>query len=171
MKGKSLHIFVLLCLILVLSSGLGYLLYTPVEISPIDAKIKPWKPATQVASLKALSNPTSSSYSEILKRPVFNQDRRPFSRKPVIINKPKPVVRRVTRPTPSTQNLQLLGVLINATTKKALIGTSRDRKGLWLTESMTFQGWKIMEITSNHVLMKNGLKEKKLELYQLSGKK
>ncbi len=170
MKAKSLHIILLFGLILVLSSGLGYMLYTPIDISPLQKNVKPWKPATQNASLKTIPLRSANSFTHITKRPVFNQDRRPFVKKMVIVKKPKPVVRRVTRPATPAQRLQLLGVLINATTKKALIGSSRDKKGLWLTESMTFQGWKIMEITDNHVLMKNGLKEQKLELYQSSGK-
>ncbi len=172
----------LICALIICASG--YILWTmsvtSIDISPLGIDQQNTTISNKKLAQFEFTPKPQSFYSDITKRPVFSESRRPPQPKPkpkpVRVVKPKPpVIRRPptvkVKPVISITSFKLIGVLINATTKKALIQSVRDKKEIWLRAGNSIQGWKLVSISDNNVIMESSGIKKELQLYSLLPRK
>lgn len=155
----------------------GLLLFTyhlwnsEIDIGPttLPAIKAPALPSALPLSL-SFSPPKLKEFPQISSRPLFIASRR------------KPEIRRITPPKihPNTlpkrikpnhtqiDKLKLLGVVKHRYNWWALVKTPNAKQGVWITKELSLEGWDILEIDSNRVMLKNGSNVKELHLYKLT---
>lgn len=106
-------------------------------------------------SLEGLSLPAVSEFSETVDRPLFMETRRPSPPPP-----PGPV-KRSEPPTPVT--FQLMGVVESPRGRLALIAESKG-KYRKLREKDSIDGWEIVQIRTDRILLQNQGMEESLNL-------
>lgn len=133
----------------------------PFRLSTDTPLIQPNKEPA-VAEPKALANrPVSSleTFSEIIERPLFRKDRRPYVPETPI--EPEPV--RDTRPDITTQ-ISLSAVVIDGDERIALIERKHDKKLQQLRQGETFNGWTLNHIQADDITMQKGQETRQIAL-------
>lgn len=143
------------------------LLQTEIDTQPLKRTVsetEPFQDAPQAFGDFKL--PPIKEFSEITARPIFNPSRRQA-------NAVQRVARRTHRkpkpPRPARTSLaqmRLLGILINGGERQAFVTTPRIGKGAWLAENASFEGWKILRIEDNRIVLKSGTDRRELSLYK-----
>ena len=161
-----------LTFLILLSCSLGYAIYylqtITLNITPNLHLVKQ-TPQNNIISAKPqliFKKTTFNSNSEINTRPIFNKNRRPYIKKiikPIV--KPVPQIKQEPSIISHTQ-LKLLGILINVEARKALISSPQKPKGVWYTNKMTIEGWRITSIQNNKVTIEGNGKKNELVLYK-----
>lgn len=146
----------------VLSSGLMvYEWVRPFRLSADTPLIRPDKQVA-VADRKTLANrpvPPLETFSEMVERPLFREDRRPF----VPQAPTRPEQPRDTGPDITSQ-ISLSAVIIDEDERIALVERKRDRKLQQLRQGEKFNGWTLTDIHANSIAMQKGQEARQIEL-------
>lgn len=89
-----------------------------------------------------------SEYAEVVRRPLFQADRRPPRSKP-----PAAIASAAPRPAKTTPQLRLLGVLVAASGNRAFVATPVQPSGTWLKTGDAVDGWTIGRIEGNGIVI------------------
>ncbi len=161
-----------LTFLILFSCSLGYAIYylqtITLDITPSLHLLKqiPQNNSVLAKPQFAFKKTTLNSNSEINKRPIFNKNRKPYIKKIIKpIEKPIPQIKQEPSIISHTQ-LKLLGILINVSARKALISSPQNPKGLWYSNKMTIEGWRIISIHNDKVTIEGDGKKNELVLYK-----
>jgi type II secretory pathway component PulC len=89
-----------------------------------------------------VENPAISIFAEVIKRPLFTPSRRPPSPKPeVAASAPKP------------ETLDLVGVIISADRRMALLRPRNKTDVLFAVEGQSIAGWEVRDIKPTQVVL------------------
>ncbi len=142
----------------------GYASFSqPVDISPLASAQTPWSPSRPEGYDLAFSAPPIEEFSEILARPVFNKDRKPY-RKPPPPPEPEPEKKAPPPPAPPV-SLALDGIVIFAGQQKALIRKDEEQDGTAVARGEKIAGWTLVELNGNNAVLKKNGKTRSLSLY------
>lgn len=146
-----------------------HLLQTEIDTQPLKStviKTEPFQDAPQ--AFGDFKMPPIKEFSEITSRPIFNPSRRQAN---AVQRVARPTHRKAKPPRPARTSLaqmKLLGILINGSERQAFVTTPRIGKGAWLTENTPVEGWKILRIEDNRIVLKSGTDRRELSLYRKS---
>ncbi|MBF0460607.1 MAG: hypothetical protein HQL87_04345 [Magnetococcales bacterium] len=150
---RSLIGLLLLCLFLEIGFSLNVHFFKGVPVpepannnEETDAAMQLAKPAT-VVSLDALR--------ETLERPLFSQSRRRIPKKiePDVLALPSKSAQIVAVEPPS---LQVIGIILFADSRQALIRRSRGGAPEWISEKDKVDGWILEGVSATQIILKNG---------------
>jgi hypothetical protein len=169
--------FPLLPVLAVLVAGLGYanyrLMNLDVDVSAIAVPASEGGKSPQPKEL-SLVPPlrTAADYPETTTRPVFFADRKiPERPKP----KPAPVAEVKEAPppplAPPPEPLQLVGIMGDGAGKRALVRTTMDQQGTWLSVGDEFRGWQLRDILTDNAIVEARGHRSELRLYAFGGAK
>ncbi len=103
-----------------------------------------------------------SKYQETLNRPLFEKTRRI----PTIETLPVSRTQRArAKPAIPIDSLKLSGVIAKGAAQYALIESPSNPSGTWRGLSGSVDGWKILEISIDHVRVRNGTQERLIHIY------
>ncbi|MGL4397053.1 MAG: hypothetical protein ACRCS9_10985 [Hyphomicrobium sp.] len=165
----------LLAIAVALGALIWQMLVTSVDVRPI---------AQQTASLPRAHMPTNtelrlngdrpaSEYSEILTRPLFRADRRPFIAPPPPAQEPaRPIdvatAEQAPPPTPP-QGLLLVGIVRDGRgLSRALFRSAQTKGADWINVGEQVSGWELAAIGSAQVTLSSGDARITLEMYPKS---
>ena len=115
---------------------------------------------TPVAANEAL--PSIDAFSEIIERPLFMENRRPFVPPAPVVTK-KPETPRPAEPDITTQ-ISLRATIIIGDKRIALIQVLGDGKQQQLRQGEAFNGWTLAEIQTDSISMKKGNEVRRIDL-------
>ena len=123
-----------------------------------------WAPGSSAATEHALPQPKDkTAYSEILARPIFYKDRRPFVPAPPA-PPPRPVA--VAPPPPAVDpRFSVMGIAITKEGRQAFVTSAANRDGAWFKEGEDVMGWQISRIISESVTLQKAGRSIELLLY------
>jgi hypothetical protein len=98
-----------------------------------------------------------SDFAEIVRRPLFNADRRPTSQP----SGPKAPTASGDRP----PEFRLTGVAIAAERRQALLQISGQPRAYWVEEGGSIDGWLLQSVRDNAVILLSGQQQYELLLY------
>lgn len=168
MSARTLIVPILAVAVAGLAFGNYQLSNYAVDTTPLPASGAATVNATGAkdgASTLALPQRGVGEFPETTTRPIFFSGRR-VPEKP----KPKPVVTeaRLAAPVvaaPPPEPLQLVGIMGAGSGRRALLRTTVDPQGIWLSIGDEYRGWKLREISAdNAVVEAQGLRSD-LRLY------
>ncbi|MEM7426937.1 MAG: hypothetical protein AAF441_12650 [Pseudomonadota bacterium] len=136
-----------------------------IDISPIATEQSPWSPSRPDGFDLTFKAPPISDFNEILQRPVFNKDRKPYKKPPPPPPEPEPVKQEPEPEPESPVKLALDGIVIFAGEKMALIRKEADPDSTPVAEGETFAGWTLVELNGNEAVLKKNGKTRGLTLY------
>jgi hypothetical protein len=118
--------------------------------------------ATAVPSAARPDERPLSDFAEIVSRPLFTATRRPY-----VPAEPTPVraeaaPAEASRPPP---NVRLIGVVIDAGKKRALLRTPEQPRGRWVEEGETIDGWQVRSVRADAAILAFGPGTHELRLY------
>ena len=106
--------------------------------------------------------PPLDAFSEIMKRPLFREDRRPF------VPPPAPPPQEPETPRPAEPDIaaqiSLRATIIIGTKRSALIQVLGDGKQQKLRQGEVFNGWTLADVQSDSISMKKGDEVRHIEL-------
>ncbi len=109
-------------------------------------------------------NPDISNYNEIINRPLFFEDRKPYVYvEPVKTKTAKKQTRTKTTPK-KNQQYELNAVIITPEKQFAIIQTGREKTLQRFAPGELVNGWTLENIDPRFVMLKKGNEEKRLEL-------
>ena len=115
---------------------------------------------TSVAVSEAI--PSVDAFSEIIERPLFMENRRPFvPPAPVVTEKPE--TPRPAEPDITTQ-ISLRATIIIGDKRIALIQVLGDGKQQTLRQGEAFNGWTLADIQTDSISMKKGNEVRRIDL-------
>ena len=107
-----------------------------------------------------------SDFAEIVGRPLFTATRRPFVPSEPAQARSEPAPAEPRRPPP---NVRLIGVVIDAGKKRALLRTPEQPRGRWVEEGETIDGWLLRSVQADAAILAFGLGTHELRLYPAQG--
>ncbi len=144
----------------------GYTLYELVRPYPLSSSALSIEPDKQtvVKTQTVTNSPVAplETFSEIIERPLFMENRRPFV-PPVSTGSKESKRPRQAEPDISTQ-ISLSAIVIADEKGIALIENKRDRKLQKLQLGETYNGWTLSDIQANHIAMQKGPETRQIKL-------
>lgn len=131
----------------------------------IEAQLETGKTSTmseQTVDARAASLAPLSDYAEVVQRPLFMQDRRPFVPEQVAAtNTPvkKAPVRRQ-----GNDNFSLSAIIITDEKRIALIQSGRNKTLQKVAQGEQLEGWTVSDIQAGKISLKRGSETRELEL-------
>lgn len=116
---------------------------------------------TEAIQTRAEAIPTLSEYREIIERPLFRPDRRPFVLEKVAT---EPVETPTREPRRQEEIFTLSAVIITDDKRLALIEHGRARKLKRVMQGEVLNGWQIDRVFPNQVTIQRGSETRTLEL-------
>jgi hypothetical protein len=107
-----------------------------------------------------------SEFGEIVRRPLFTTTRRPYVPAEPTQRAAEPAPAVPTRPPP---NVRLVGVVIDAAKKRALLRTPEQPRGRWVEEGDTIDGWLLRNVEADAAVVALGGETHELRLYPTPG--
>ena len=106
--------------------------------------------------------PPINAFAEIIERPLFREDRRPFVPPPA----PPPQTPEAPRPAEPdiTEQISLRATIIIGAKRIALIQVLGDSKQQKLRQGEVFNGWTLADVQSDSIAMKKGDEVRRIEL-------
>lgn len=156
---RSLQV-ILIALCVIFSGYSLYELVRPYRLS--SAALSTNQDALAVSEIQARVNRPilpPEAFSEIVERPLFMENRRPFM--PPASTEPKRP--HQAEPDISTQ-ISLSAIVITDNKRIALIENSRNKKLQKLQQGETFNGWTLTDIETNSIAMQKGPDTRRIEL-------
>ncbi|MCZ6804298.1 MAG: hypothetical protein O7D86_10290 [Proteobacteria bacterium] len=166
MKNTTQPVLKIVKLILLSASCvLGYTLWSELNsavVLPVNTSINDKPVLTDNTSLQEIQYevPQISSYDEIVNRPLFFEDRKPY-----VYVEPETPTREV-RPKLMriTEQYSLNAVIITSDVKLAIIESGRKKSLTRITLGESIDGWTLENIEPRSILLKKGDETKNLEL-------
>jgi len=162
--GRSLHIFLTcLCiafvLITILDMNRNYELVIVEPSEELNVKASEYTVAkTEVVSIKPVSD-----YDQIIERPLFMPNRRPYTADGIVESRQNNGRKNLV--TKSTQHEYMLSaVVITENRRIALLYSKKDNKLQKLNQGDELDGWTLIDIQPSQVSLKKGAAIKQLEL-------
>ncbi len=161
---------------LVLSSFV--MLQTPLDLA--SRTVAPWVPPPESQTLQTSVSAEQDNVADVLARPLFMPDRKPFQPPPLPAPPPQaaappPVVVEPQAPPPAPApeapapppplNATLKGVLLTNALDKAYLVFPESPDGAWVTVGTDISGWKLTRIAKDQVTLVLGEQKKVLQLY------
>ena len=103
--------------------------------------------------------PPLDTYSEVVERPLFREDRRPYIPEPTVEREPP----GDTGPDITTL-ISLSATVINEDERIALIERKQDRKLQQLRQGEEFNGWTLNQIQADDITMQKGQETRHITL-------
>ena len=150
----------------------AYYLWSAPAPGPLERPLIAWEPPPVAAGGPASGPSTAASFPETFARPLFAPNRRPFAPPPAPDEAPPPepppgVV--VLQPQPALEadaaGLTLKGVMIGDTAARALILSTAAAASQWFTLGSDVQGFKLVAIEDDRVILEAGPRKVELKLY------
>ncbi len=143
----------------VLCLALGYLIYFEIGLAPTLPRADPADPLSpeRVAALPdkpVFAMPPLESFSEIAARPLFSESRRPPS--PADEPELEPEPGQAAAPVVRRGLFVLVGVVITARTRLAIVRQRNAREAVRLVEGQQIEGWTVDSIQPNLVRLRQG---------------
>ena len=161
----TLHPQALRCfqVVLVVLCGIfsGYTLYElvrPYGLSP--AALSTGQDALAMSEIQPRMNRSvlpPEAFSEIVERPLFRENRRPF------VPEARKAPERPSQAEPDIE-ISLSAIVIADDERIAIIKSKRDRKLKKLRQGETFNGWTLTDVQTHHIAMQKGLDTRQIEL-------
>jgi hypothetical protein len=127
-------------------------------------------PASLTASASSAARPLGerplSDFAEIVARPLFTASRRPYVPPEPTPVRAEPAPAEPNRPPP---NVRLIGVVIDAGKKRALLRTPEQPRGRWVEEGETVEGWQVLSVQADAAILALGPGTHELRLYPVRG--
>jgi type II secretory pathway component PulC len=161
---------ILVCTISILAYLIWFQLNKPVELSKIIS-VENKSAIKQHVSLPEMKYETSkiSDYEEIINRPLFFEDRKPFVY--VAPQIPQKKEQKKKRPVAKKKEEYALNAVIITSDKKiAIIQTGRNKTSQRIPQGETIEGWLLDDIQPHSVVLKKGSETKNLELEVITSK-
>ena len=116
---------------------------------------------------KKFELPRLVKFSEISKRPLFTPSRRQMKNTKLIRPTTKtPIKKKEHRPKTPINQIELIGIIKKEKYSLALLKTPKFLKGTWVKKESDFEGWKILEIHSDNIILVKQSKKHKIYLYK-----
>ncbi len=165
LKRQPLHRFqrVLLALCVVLSAYTIYELFRPQQASEF-AQTTEQDTQTIAALLQqaGVDIPPIETFVEIIERPLFMQDRRPYvAPAPVVIREPEP---QAPAAPDITEQISLRATIIIGEKRIALIQELANGSQLRLNQGEAYNGWTLTGVETGEISMKKGEEVKQIQL-------
>jgi hypothetical protein len=122
----------------------------------------PGAPATPPLAARPSDERPLSEFGETVRRPLFTATRRPFVPADPAPRAAEPAAAEPTRPPP---NVRLVGVVIDAGKKRALLRTPEQPRGRWVEEGDTIDGWLLRSVRADAAIVALGRETHELRLY------
>lgn len=154
---------VLIALCVIFSGYTLYELVRPYRLS--SAALSTDQDALAVSEIQTRVNRPilpPEAFSEIVERPLFMENRRPFV-PPASKGSKEPKRPHQTEPDISTQ-ISLSAIIIADDERIALIENNRDKKLQKLRQGEAFNGWTLTDIQNNSIAMQRGQETRHIEL-------
>ena len=145
---------------------LSILLFESLQDYSLDSVVLS-NPAT--SSKKDTQNNTVSplpalvDYVEIIERPLFMEDRRPFV-PPEVVSPAKPRTRKAPASRKEEQIFNLSAIIITDEKRIALLESGREKKLHKVSQGDELDGWTISNIAPNRISMQKGTETREMEL-------
>ena len=123
-------------------------------------------PAMRTPMGQPLDERPLSDFGEIVRRPLFTATRRPFVPAEPAPRAAEPAPAAPARPPP---NVRLVGVVIDAGKKRALLRTPEQPRGRWFEEGDTIDGWLLRSVAADAAVVAFGRETHELRLYPAQG--
>jgi hypothetical protein len=127
-------------------------------------------PANLTTTARAAARPLDerllSDFAEIVARPLFTATRRPYVPTEPTPARAEPAAAEPNRPPP---NVRLIGVVIDAGKKRALLRTPEQPRGRWVEEGETIEGWQVRSVQADAAILAFGRGTHELRLYPARG--
>ena len=107
-----------------------------------------------------------ADFAEIVGRPLFTATRRPHVPAEPAPVRAEPTPAEPRRPPP---NVRLIGVVIDAGKKRALLRTPEQPRGRWVEEGETIEGWQVRSVQADAAILAFGPGTHELRLYPALG--
>jgi hypothetical protein len=150
-----------------------WIAHTLREDSPIVISTVAWTPDASSSLAETAGKPAlPNAYREILARPIFFRDRRPYVAPPpplapVVIAAPAPVF--LPPPPIVKPDLIVSGIALIGDAKQAYLGSASNPNGIWAKEGEDVMGWQVRNITSGGVTISKAGQSFVLLLYEPAG--
>jgi general secretion pathway protein N len=118
--------------------------------------------ATVVPTARPLAERSLSEFGEIVGRPLFTATRRPYVPADPVPVRAEPAPAEPRRPPP---NVRLIGIVIDAGKKRALLRTPEQPRGRWVEEGETIDGWQVRRVMADAAILALGPGTHELRLY------
>jgi len=118
--------------------------------------------ATVSSAARPLDERPLSEFAEIVSRPLFTATRRPHVPAEPTPVRAEPAAAEPRRPPP---NVRLIGVVIDAGKKRALLRTPEQPRGRWVEEGETIDGWQVRSVQADAAILGVGPGTHELRLY------
>jgi hypothetical protein len=127
-------------------------------------------PASFTASMPTAARPREerplSDFAEIVGRPLFAATRRPYVPAEAPAARAEPAPAEPSRPPP---NVRLIGIVIDAGKRRALLRTPEQPRGRWVEEGETIEGWQVRQVQADAAILAFGTGTHELRLYPARG--
>ncbi len=163
--------YAVLAVLTLAASGLAYLNWQIVFRPPdqilgrAGGKDLSWTPPDLAIAGGVFVMPPAAQYSEIKRRPVFSQTRRPYVMPP-----PKPAVRQAIRPEPVRhdfpEDVVLLGILRTGDLQAALLSRIGTDTARWIGKGDEFLHWRVQSLGEDFVIMSHKKNRNHVYLYE-----
>jgi hypothetical protein len=137
-----------------------------IDLSPlqIDRSAGDASPKAAAAVLREQRPGIETDYTETIARPLFNAKRRPSETPKESLAVP------VAMTSPALLQAQLVGLSAAAARgKRALVRSTNDRDGTWLSIGEEFRGWRLRDIGYDTAIFENGDRRQELQLETTPG--
>jgi hypothetical protein len=146
-----------------------YLWNTPYP-DAAQRKIMGWKPVEDFLPLQFAGSRSAPALADAVSRPLFRHSRKPFDQAqatnpPVALEPAQVVPPPVVIPPPDISQITIKGIIIDGSSKRALIVTPEAPDGIWLAVGSEVMGWKIVGLDANGVRISAGDHINELKLY------
>jgi general secretion pathway protein N len=118
--------------------------------------------ATAAPTARPLAERSLSDFGEIVGRPLFTATRRPYVPADPVPVRAEPAAAEPRRPPP---NVRLIGIVIDAGKKRALLRTPGQPRGRWVEEGETIDGWQVRRVLTDAAILALGPGTHELRLY------
>jgi hypothetical protein len=159
---------------------LTYFVYMEEPPDLASRPVAPWSPPQQQIVSAKFDSASQDTMNDILARPLFLPDRKPFQPPPpepppppMDVSTPQVTAPTVPPPAPAAPepapppplNASLKGVLITDALDKAYIVSPDAPDGMWFTVGSEISGWKLTKIRNSEVTLVSGEQNQTLQLY------
>lgn len=155
-KQRLLHIILgMLCLIFIVSIRLELGYNDSIEVTQASAGLQS---ASKLDETENRQNPVIkplSDYDEIIERPLFMENRRSYSHKTASEDTSRATLIQ-TNPETNHESLLLSAVVITNSDKIALVRSAEDNELHKLKEGDTLEGWKLVDVQADRILIRKG---------------
>jgi hypothetical protein len=158
--------------------GACYWAWTTPLPAPQDRAVRAWSPP-DIAMADAAPDGEPNPANEILERPIFNPDRRPFKPQPVVQPEPPPepeVQESPPEPPPAPEAVEqpvadppplltLKGIMLDGEMRRILVVSDTTPEGAWLKLGDKVGNWTIAKIEKSSATISYGERTNTLQLY------